>query len=512
MATTKITDITLAKKSGTTLTLHTEGKYVASDVSFGLDAQDASPSFDGGDLSGNSTATGTNVTLISSNNGMKIQTKYSASSADVLYNGAVDGWVSKGDNAVALEGKSLASSNGEAYYVTAVTMPKDKGFTVTTTADTALDTTSDLDVTNNAYRRVDIDNKANGRVIIANSGTTAVTSGSSTAGNVTVTAYNASGNIEDSKQIVGNGKWSTPTVSSSGTYYGRVTVSDGNYSASVASHSITTTPVVTGSVSGTVTSIATTSKPSGTDGTTYWTITPSGSVTTTGVSSAKGRANITTAGYVSTGSTEQGGTSTVSITPTVTNGTARYIVRGTIINNTSGGTSSGTINRGSQIKINSGYYPSTLYYTAQSNNGTKNITSSGTISCNGYDKVSVPDASPSFTGGTVSGTASASASGASISSSTNSSGITITANGSATRAKVTYNSAVNGWVSKSSGADAYAAGSATSLTSTTYYLNGVTLTAPSSGTRTFTVTLPNGDNDTITLTFTVDSDGNWSIE
>ena len=65
------------------------------------------------------------------------------------------------------------------------------------------------------------------------------------------------------------------------------------------------------------------------------------------------------------------------------------IGNGTITNNTSGGTSSGTINRGSQIKIGKGYYASDKYYQAQANSGTKNITSSGTTSVDGYANASV---------------------------------------------------------------------------------------------------------------------------
>lgn len=185
----------------------------------------ATPAFDGGTLSGGSTATGTNVTLSTTDNGMKVQTAYTASSTAVLYNGAVNGWVSKADNAQALAAQSKASTNGTAYYVTAVTMPKDKGFTVTTTADTALDTTSDLDVTNNAYRRVDITNNANGTVLVANSGNSTITSGSATAGNLTVSAYNSSGTAENNKSIVSSGKWVSTTPTAYGTYYGRVTVS-----------------------------------------------------------------------------------------------------------------------------------------------------------------------------------------------------------------------------------------------------------------------------------------------
>lgn len=42
-------------------------------------------------------------------------------------------------------------------------------------------------------------------------------------------------------------------------------------------------------------------------------------------------------------------------------------------------------------------------------------------------------------------------------------------------------------------------------------ITSVELTAPSSGTNTFSVTLPNGANDTITLIFIVDSNGNSDI-
>lgn len=66
------------------------------------------------------------------------------------------------------------------------------------------------------------------------------------------------------------------------------------------------------------------------------------------------------------------------------------IGNGTITNNTSGGTSSGTVNRGSQIKIGAGYYSADSYYTAQENSGTLDITQSGTTSVDGYANVNVP--------------------------------------------------------------------------------------------------------------------------
>lgn len=70
---------------------------------------------------------------------------------------------------------------------------------------------------------------------------------------------------------------------------------------------------------------------------------------------------------------------------------SKSVANGTITNNTSGGTSSGTVNRGSQIKIGAGYYASDAYYTAQANSGTKDITTFGTVSCDGYSNVSIPE-------------------------------------------------------------------------------------------------------------------------
>jgi len=92
----------------------------------------------------------------------------------VLYNGAVAGWVSKSDNDLALEGTTGSATNGTAYYITAITVPTDKTFSVTTTADTALDNTSTLTITNAANRKV----------AVTNSGTTVVTSNSNSAGNL----------------------------------------------------------------------------------------------------------------------------------------------------------------------------------------------------------------------------------------------------------------------------------------------------------------------------------------
>jgi len=48
-------------------------------------------------------------------------------------------------------------------------------------------------------------------------------------------------------------------------------------------------------------------------------------------------------------------------------------------------------------------------------------------------------------------------------------------------------------------------------TSASTYISGVTIPVPETGTNTFTVTLPNGAGDTITLIFEVDSEGNSTV-
>ena len=121
--------------------------------------------------------------------------------------------------------------------------------------------------------------------------------------------------------------------------------------------------------------------------------------------------------------------------------------------------------------------------------------------------------SPSFSGGLLLGkTASASATNAAISKSANNSGVEIQVSGGATRGTVEYAAATEGWIQKSAGDQAMSAGVAETWNGSKYYINGITLTSPEEGTRTFTVTLPNGTNDTIMLTFVVDANGNWSIE
>ena len=104
-------------------------------------------------------------------------------------------------------------ASAESKYITAITVPKDQGFSVTTTADTALDTTSDLVITNNAHRRVNITNK--GTTLIPNSSVTKFTSDPLVSNSLTVTANAPDGTLESDKVIISSGAWVTTTVTMS---------------------------------------------------------------------------------------------------------------------------------------------------------------------------------------------------------------------------------------------------------------------------------------------------------
>lgn len=71
---------------------------------------------------------------------------------------------------------------------------------------------------------------------------------------------------------------------------------------------------------------------------------------------------------------------------------SKDVADGTVTNNTtlpSGSSSSGTLNRGSYLKIGEGYHTE-KYYKGQENSGTKTITESGITSVDGYANVDVP--------------------------------------------------------------------------------------------------------------------------
>ena len=99
----------------------------------------------------------------------------------------------------------------------------------------------------------------------------------------------------------------------------------GSYSASVASHT-TSNATAGSSVTGTITGVATTTKPSGTDGTDYYTITPK-LTTGAGSSKATGKATIGTSGYLAVGNTTSG-ESSKSVGVTATQGGDCYLKAG----------------------------------------------------------------------------------------------------------------------------------------------------------------------------------------
>ena len=119
----------------------------------------ASPAFDGGGISGSvGSITGSNVTLSDTNNGISVTAAASATRAAVLYNGAVNGYVVKADNASALAASSATTLTGKTRYITGITVPKDKPFSLTVDDDTALDNTSTVTINNGEYRKINISN------------------------------------------------------------------------------------------------------------------------------------------------------------------------------------------------------------------------------------------------------------------------------------------------------------------------------------------------------------------
>ena len=218
---TNATSGTINVSQGSVITLQTAGTYMPSNIELTMNVATATPAFDGGGLtSKGASATFTNISTTDSNNGIAIQTKGTAGRAAVLYNGAVNGWVSKADDDVASAAVTASTWNGTVYYVNGITVPVDKPFTITTNADTALDSTSNLTITNGAYRQI----------ALTNSGSTQITSGSNTAGNVSIIAYTTgtSTTAENVQQVVTNGVWNTttvnPTTSAQGPYYGKTSV------------------------------------------------------------------------------------------------------------------------------------------------------------------------------------------------------------------------------------------------------------------------------------------------
>ena len=261
-----------------------------------------------------------NVTFSDTNNGISVTaTGGGTASVTAKTNTTTAGYIPAGDNfSTTLSASSNTTTTTK--YITGITVPKDKGFTVTTTADTELDTTSDLDITNAAYRRVDITNAANGSIIVSNAGNIAATQSAKT-GNIIINAYDtsSSSSLAGEKTIVQSGVWKTTAASGANTYYGRVTVGavSGSIGGSASGGSATAAIANTNS-------IATISDISGkTAGTDYWQI----KATATGsAGSYTPKYTVNTAGWI--GSTVTGTAQSVSVSSDTT-GKSLYIPKAT---------------------------------------------------------------------------------------------------------------------------------------------------------------------------------------
>lgn len=126
--------VTITKRTGTVVTFDTDTKYVPKDIALTIDAQAATPQFDGGGVTGTPSGAYTNATTSNSDtSGVKVVASAKYNRAAVLYNGAVNGWVNKADNAAtevtALSNQTLGTA--ETKYITGVDIKASKNFNIT---------------------------------------------------------------------------------------------------------------------------------------------------------------------------------------------------------------------------------------------------------------------------------------------------------------------------------------------------------------------------------------------
>lgn len=124
---------TITSKNGKTVTLDTDQKYVEKDIAITMTPQAASPAFDGGTISGQASAAYTNAATSTSNtSGVSVVASAKANRTAVLYNGAVNGWVEKADNAgTGVDAISNQALTPETKYITGVTINTSKNFNIT---------------------------------------------------------------------------------------------------------------------------------------------------------------------------------------------------------------------------------------------------------------------------------------------------------------------------------------------------------------------------------------------
>lgn len=296
----------------------------------------------------------------------------------------------------------------------------------------------------------------------------AVQTASQTARTITATAT-----ISKSGWIDADSKTATSTVGLNASDKLYIPIKTTSLSAGAGSSAATGNNIVLGT--------KTTTKPTDTTST-YITVTGSGTV------------SVGTGGWINSG------TSKVSNTATAYYPIAQSSIT-TLASLPSGASSSGTISRGQYIKIGAGYNTTDKYYTAQGDahssytpsstyfqTSTTGAVTNALIQANSYTTSNyyVKAGTLSSTGGNVSGT------NATLSTS-NTSGISVTGSGQGSVS-------TSGWID--------AGASASSASSQTKYLTGVKLVPPGSGTRSFSIEVPNGSTtDFITFVFTVDSTG-----
>lgn len=126
-----IGNFSITAASGRTITLDTDNKYVAKDIAITMVPVTASPQFTGGGITGNiGTAFTNSTTSTSDTSGVKIVASASTSRSAVLYNGAVNGWVTTAANTTASTAVTQALDS-KTTYITGVTINTSKNFNIT---------------------------------------------------------------------------------------------------------------------------------------------------------------------------------------------------------------------------------------------------------------------------------------------------------------------------------------------------------------------------------------------
>lgn len=176
-----------------------------------------------------------------------------------------------------------------------------------------------------------------------------------------------------------------------------------------------------------------------------------------------------------------------------------------------GGTNiSGAIGTKSSTEPSSGYY----IRVKATGSGSSQVTTAGWLDTGAMGTAStdavvyfpIAEATGSFSGTNVV-TPSASVSGSNVTLSNTDNGISVTATGGGTAsATASVVSQTAGYVPSGETVGSGTVNAQNTTTVASSFISGVTLSAPTSGTRSFSVTVPNG-NSMQTVTFTVDSNG-----